>query len=277
MNTKLSRSAKAEIIAVLLLGALIALLLVTPTRAAEPFRLDRLAIVRPSLADDGRLLLRHGVLDLSGAIAWRATRTIARPANLQEWVIDRDLVNVNAWLAFRNLGGEATANFEILEGAVHVPIADEVYMAVGISPEAQGPAGTLINLSTRTLLSPGQTVIAGFVIEGRPRTVLVRAVGPSLARFGVVNALPDPRLTLQRAGGTIAGNDNWTQQAEPERVMHATARVAAFPLDPGSLDAAQVLKLSPGAYTVHVGTDLADVRDREVLIEIYGVPEDVFD
>jgi hypothetical protein len=273
MTTKLSRSAKAEIVAAFLLGGLIALLLAAPARAAETFRLERLAIVRPSLTDDGRLLLRNGVLDLSGAVGWRATRTVDRPANLQEWVLQRNLVSVTAWLAFRNLGGEATANFEIQEGGIHVPIAGDVYLVVGVSPEARVATGALINLSIRTRLNPEQPAVAGFVITDRPRTVLVRAVGPGLARFGVTNAHPDPWLAVKRGSETIGGNDDWS----PELVARTAARVGAFPLEPASLDAAQVMRLPPGAYTVHVSTELVSVYDRDVLIEVYSVPEDVFD
>lgn len=277
MIAKLSRSAKIEIVAALLLGGLVALLLATPSRAAEVFRLDRLAIVRPSLTDDGRIALRNGVLDLDGTIAWRASYVIDRPANFQSWVLDRDLVSVTAWLAFRNLGGQATANFEIQEGYIHVPIGDEAFLVVAVSPEARRASGDVVNISTRTVLSPGQTIIAGFVILDRPRTVLVRAVGPGLASFGVATAHPDPWLAVKRGRETISGNDDWALQANAGLVAKAAARVGAFPLEPGSLDAAHILTLPPGAYTVQVSSEREDVREREVLVEVYSVPEDVFD
>jgi hypothetical protein len=60
-------------------------------------------------------------------------------------------------------------------------------------------------------------------------------------------------------------------------VEKAATRVGAFPLSTGSFDAAKLMILPPGAHTVHVGTDLINVRDRDVLIEVYSVPEDVFD
>jgi hypothetical protein len=66
------------------------------------------------------------VLDLGGDVTWRDTQTTARPANAPEWALNRHLVNVNAWLAFHNLGGNATANFKIRGGAAHVPIGDQV-------------------------------------------------------------------------------------------------------------------------------------------------------
>ena len=130
------RSARAELIAAFLLGGLIALMLAAPSKGGEPFRLDRLSIVRFSPTADGRLILQNGVLDLGGDVAWRGTQNIARPANTPEWALNRHLVNMNAWLAFHNLGGNSTANFEIRAGGVHIPIGDQVYMAVGVSPFA---------------------------------------------------------------------------------------------------------------------------------------------
>lgn len=269
---------KATYVAALLLGGLVALLLAHPSRAAEAFRLDRLAIVQFSPTPDGRLLLQNGVLQLNGDVAWRGAQNIARPAGVPEWTLNRPLVNVQAWAAFHGLAVGATANFEIRAGGVHVPIGDQVYLAVDVAPDARAATGSMINISTRTRLqSSGDVVIAGFVIEDRPRTVLVRAVGPSLARFGVSSPHPDPWLAIKRGTQIIAGNDDWSLQSNAERITKAAARVGAFPLDVAAFDAAQLLTLPPGAYTVHVSTDLVNVRDRDVLIEVYSVPEDVFD
>jgi hypothetical protein len=65
-------------------------------------------------------------------------------------------------------------------------------------------------ISTRTRLdSAGDVVIAGFVIEDRPRTVLVRTIGPSLVRFDVTSAHPDRWLAIKRGNQTLGGNDDW--------------------------------------------------------------------
>lgn len=272
------RSPKSTYVAAFLLGGLIAALLAHPTRGAEPFRLDRLAIVRFTPTPDDRLLMQHGVLDIFDNIAWRGTQNIARSPSVPEWALNRTLVNAQAWVAFHNLGGLATANFEIRAGGVHIPIGDQVYMAVGVAPNAHNATGAVINISTRTRLdSEGDVIIAGFVIEDRPRTVLVRAVGPSLQRFDVPSAHPDPWLAIKRGNQTIGGNDDWENQAGAELVAKAAARVGAFPLNTASLDAAKLMILPPGAYTVHVSTSLINVRDRDVLIEVYSVPEDIFD
>jgi hypothetical protein len=274
---KTLRSPVSTYAAAFLLGGLIALLLAWPARAAEPFRLDRLGIVQFSPTEDGRLTARQGVLTLSGEIHWRGTSTLARPANTPAWALNRTLVSVTAWQAFLSLGTGATADFEIKEGGVRAYIGDEAYLAVASRSGATVPTGALLNLSTRTRLNGGAVVIAGFVVDERPRAVLVRAIGPGLARFNVPGAHPDPWLTVKRNGQTIVGNDDWTNQADRALVEAIAARVGAFPLEQGSYDAAQFVILPPGAYTVHVGSDRSDVFSGEVLVEIYSVPADVFD
>ena len=53
--------------------------------------------------------------------------------------------------------------------------------------------------------------IGGFIVQGTgPKTVIVRAIGPELTRFGIFNALADPTLELHNGtGALIASNDNW--------------------------------------------------------------------
>lgn len=59
MNTV--RSSRATYVAAFLLGALIALLLATPGRSAEPAALDRIAVIRFTAQPDGQLA-RQGAL-----------------------------------------------------------------------------------------------------------------------------------------------------------------------------------------------------------------------
>lgn len=273
------RSYRAAYTAAFILGGLLALLLAVPARAAEPFRLDRLAIVRIAPTDDGRLLLRNGVLFLNGEIAWRGTQTIERSSAVSDWALNRNLVNVHAWAGFRGLGGASTSNFEIQEGGARAVFGDQAYLVVGVSPWAYSASGKFVNISTRARLAgSGHAIIAGFVVEDQPRTLLVRAVGPGLSRFGVGNAHPDPWLTIKRNDGQAdIGNDNWSNQGNVALVEAAAARVGAFPLESASLDAAKLVILPPGAYTVHVGSHRGDIRDHDVLVEVYSVPEDIFD
>ena len=63
-------------------------------------------------------------------------------------------------------------------------------------------------------------LIGGFIIRGNdPKEVVLRAIGPSLAGFGISNPLADPVLELHGSDGSlITTNDNWkdTQQSEIE-------------------------------------------------------------
>lgn len=270
-------STKSTYVAASLLGGLIALLMASPARSAEMFRLDRIAIVQFSPTADDRLLLRNAVLDAAGEVTWRGSQAIARPADVPAWIFNRNLVNVNAWLAFRGLGGFATADFEIQGGGERVLIGDQAYIAVAPRDGALVATGKMINISTRTHLRGGELVIAGFAIEDRARAMLVRAVGPGLAQFNVLSAHPDPWLTIKRNGQTIVGNDDWENQADAALVERVSAGVGAFPLPTSSFDAAQVVMLPAGAYTVHVGSNLSHVFSGEILVEVYSVPEDVID
>ena len=134
---------------------------------------------------------------------------------------------------------------------------------------ASGPAlsdGALRNLSTRGQVGAGGNIlIAGFVVTGpEPKQVLVRAVGPSLAGFGVAGTLTDPVLEVYRGDTRLASNDNW---GGLEAVQRVAGQVGAFPLVPSSLDAALVLTLAPGAYTAQVSGVAG--RTGVALVELY--------
>jgi arylsulfate sulfotransferase len=106
-----------------------------------------------------------------------------------------------------------------------------------------------LNLSTRARVGTGdQALIGGFIVTGTgPKTVVLRALGPSLGDADVSGALPNPKLSVFNSTGTlIAANDNW--ESDPAAEMIANERLA--PTDP--LEAATSLTLSPGAYTAVV-------------------------
>ena len=66
-------------------------------------------------------------------------------------------------------------------------------------------ASTLGNTSTRGLVQTGDDVlIGGFIVgNGGSDTVIVGAIGPSLADAGVANPLADPTLDLYDANGAL--------------------------------------------------------------------------
>lgn len=120
-------------------------------------------------------------------------------------------------------------------------------------------AANLANISDRGFAgTAGDAKITGFVIDGdRPRNVVIRALGPTLARFGVGNALANPRLEIFRGTEKIAENDDWMQgNLNRPFVAPAIAGVpppSPFHLLPGdSREPALELSLAPGAYTIVV-------------------------
>jgi hypothetical protein len=128
--------------------------------------------------------------------------------------------------------------------------------------------GFLRNLSTRGQVGTGANIlIAGFVVGGTsPKQVLIRAIGPSLAPFGVTGTLADPQLEIFNGSVRIASNDNWTGDAATQT---AAGQAGAFPLALGSLDSVLLMTLAPGSYTAQVSGVAA--RTGVALVEIYDV------
>jgi hypothetical protein len=132
-----------------------------------------------------------------------------------------------------------------------------------VAPPVPAP---LMNLSTRAMLTAGGVLNPGFVVGGTgARRVLVRAIGPGLAQFGVSGVMANPVVTVFRGAQEVGGNDDWGGST----TLQATfAAVGAFGLPIGSRDAAVVLTLPPGAYTATVRA-VGAVESGEVLLEVY--------
>jgi hypothetical protein len=135
-----------------------------------------------------------------------------------------------------------------------------------------GSGGRTTNLSARANVQPGEgSLTGGVVIQGPAyKRVLLRGIGPALARLGVTNALEDPVLTLYSGQTAIAINDGWSTAGAETAAAAAAASVGAFALTPGSADAALLITLAPGAYTVEIRGK--DAVGGVALLEIYEVP-----
>jgi hypothetical protein len=137
-----------------------------------------------------------------------------------------------------------------------IPIHLENAMFPAVGPEA-------LNLSTRGTVSGGDNVlINGFIIAGNgPKTIILRALGPSLTGFGVSGALADPVLSLYNSSGRlVATNDNWQTDIGSE-FMAQNGFALANPAESATLQT-----LMPGAYTAVVrgkngseGVSLAEI------------------
>jgi hypothetical protein len=108
-------------------------------------------------------------------------------------------------------------------------------------------AAQLANISTRGFVNTGDNVmIGGFIVGGaEPAKVLVRAIGPSLAAFGVQGALPATTLELHDANGAVISNEGWRNTQE--------ADINATTIPPSNDNEAAILAtLVPGNYTAIV-------------------------
>jgi hypothetical protein len=154
-----------------------------------------------------------------------------------------------------------------------IEVGAQGYFAVAVADDARFDVGELLNVSTRASVTPDQDpIIAGFVVDAHYRWVLIRGIGPTLANLSVTNPLPDPYITVYKQGSSIAFafNDDWSQRFDADEIERVSAVIGAFPLSRGSKDAAYLLELPPGAYTVHltaIGT-----TGGTALVEVYLVP-----
>ncbi len=134
-----------------------------------------------------------------------------------------------------------------------------------VSYSVPGAPSGLVNVSTRGFVQTGENVLVGgvIIVGDTPKTIVLRAIGPSLAAAGVSGVVPDPMLTLyDSTGAMLAANDNWRTSA---------AEIMATGLAPGDdLEAAIVTTLTPGAYTAMVsgvddstGIGLFEIYDLE--------------
>lgn len=123
-----------------------------------------------------------------------------------------------------------------------------------------------LNLSTRGLAGPAENaLIAGFIITGNDsKTVVLRALGPSLAEAGLSGTLGDPVISLfNETGVLLATNDNWAEGS-------SASELAADGLAPDEAsEAALRMTLAPGAYTAVVSGK--EPTPGLALVEVYDV------
>jgi hypothetical protein len=163
--------------------------------------------------------------------------------------------------------GTTTVQVTGVGGTSGIVIAEVYDLVTPTSVTAATPR--LTNLSCRAQVGTDANVlIAGIVVAGNgQRRLLIRVVGPGLNQFNVPGTLADPRLTVFSGQTAIATNDNW----DPNEVPPATqANAGAFPLPTGSGDAAVIVSLPRGPYTVQVSG--ASNSTGVALIEVYELP-----
>ncbi|HVU34465.1 MAG TPA: immunoglobulin domain-containing protein [Opitutaceae bacterium] len=118
----------------------------------------------------------------------------------------------------------------------------------------------LTNLSVRSFSGTGDRILTvGFALSGAGKPLLVRAVGPSLAPYGVTDFMTDPRLTVFENSTAILSNDDWS--GDDGRTL------GAFQLPAGSKDAVVRNAFSGRNYTAQVDSSTGGTG--EALVELY--------
>ena len=142
--------------------------------------------------------------------------------------------------------------------------------------DQRAQSGGLKNLSLRAFAGRGEAAgVAGFVLknDSRPEqlaTVLLRVIGPTMGDHGIQTFMPNPVLTLRNASGAeIVTVDDWGDTTDIPRLRQAMADVGAFDLPEDSLDAAVLVELLPGLYTLTAEDQTG--ASGVVLMEIYLV------
>lgn len=111
----------------------------------------------------------------------------------------------------------------------------------------------LMNLSFRGWVPARGNLVAGFVVDGpASQLVLIRGVGPGLRRFGVKQPMMDPWIRLvDQYQRVLAVSDDWSNDDDSGLVRRALVHTGSPELmAEGGRDAAMLLNLRPGAYTV---------------------------
>lgn len=184
-------------------------------------------------------------------------------------------------------GGGISPAALVSGGAVSLP-AGQAYVArcynagflgrpIPASPWSSpvGGADRLANVSClATVGGPLGILTEGFVVSGpaiSQEQVLLRAVGPGLSLFGLSStALARPLLNVFDAtGALVASNSGWSASDNAANIQNAATVAGAFALPAGSADAALLINLLPGDYTLQVSG--ADQGQGQVLAEVYEI------
>jgi hypothetical protein len=180
-------------------------------------------------------LYQSGPVPITVNNDWRDTQEAAiratglAPTNERESAIDAILTPGNYTAIVR--GKDAGTGLSLVE----------VY-------DLEQTAGRLGNISTRALVGIGDDItIAGFILGGNNTVnrVIVRGLGPSLARSGLANALENPVLELRNQNGDLLiANHDW--EDDPAQATQIKAAGLALP---DKLEAGIAAALPPGRYT----------------------------
>jgi hypothetical protein len=179
----------------------------------------------------------------------------------------RQIATNDDW--FTGANAETIASFHLdppnsRESALYLTLQPGAYTAIVESfhdaqtPPANGvglfelydlhtTGGRAGNISTRGEILGGDNVlIGGFIIGGtETKTIVARAIGPSLGAAGVADPLADPTLDLRNSDGVLVlSNDDWPDGPDAETISDDGLAPT------NAKESALLATLNPGPYTV---------------------------
>lgn len=243
-------------------------------------RIGVTTISSPAVRGDGMIIyggddnIVRALDPTNGSIRWTF---LAEQAGRDDGIESSPLIAPDGAIYVGSLDGnlyKIAGNGSPLSAASNWPAFQGGTARRGLAGRATG-AGRLVNLATRAAVTGERTLIVGFFVEAAGlRAHLVRAVGPTLASFGLSGYMPDPRLQLFSGSNVLprGNNDNWNDPAGSDLTFNfgiadAADAVGAFRLPEGSRDAAVLLPLTSGLYSAHASA--VDNRGGVVLVEAY--------
>jgi hypothetical protein len=172
------------------------------------------------------------------AYTWSGSGMIA---DVQSWIANP--ASNFGWLIAGNEANQQNAQrFHTSENISNRPQLTVTYTLPGASPSQ------LLNISTRIRVETGDdALIGGFIITGNAaKKVIIRALGPTLAQFGLTDLLENPTVELRAANASLLmSNNDWkdTQRTEIEASGFAPTNDS---------ESAIITTLSPANYTAVV-------------------------
>ena len=235
-------------------------------------------IARVRIAAEGDGINRNYADPRRPAWDWRVVELLEwssfdpRGVRTADYVLNRDGAPSDVPRILRGEGGPRPVD-PVTGAPVTIPADTMALREYSVQMElVPAKPAAVLNVSQRGYVAGGERVlIVGFVVDGgAPRNLVVRALGPSLAAFGVKEPLADPKLAVYRGAEKVQENDDWAAGSLGRPHLAMVPPPSPFHLvPPNAKEPAIELSLAPGAYTVVVTG--ADGGSGVALVEVYDL------